>query len=403
VKTIRVPPLMNLDGYAAVLREVKRHASRGEDRFVLDFSSCQRAYPDGMLPLIASLGPLRWTDHVEIEWLPPKNEDLAGLFEGVGWSHHLTTPSPHFIPPPRVTRSFTPATCFTNRGELDAVRSSIMQVVLTQSRMSSFVPEATEWALWEVMENVLNHSDAQLGWVQASTFSKSRHINIVVADCGLGLAASLTQRYGVLSDRDAIKQAVEKGGTRDPDRNAGYGLTGCVQIARSNRGDFKVWSGEYLLDLDVGRSEKVEPIFGYTRQGTPHQGTIVELEIRTDRPVDLASALGQKRPVTLMELQHDSGEEFIFDIATEAEDLGTRLSGADVRRKILNLAQAEPNDRIVLDFSAVHMLSSSFADELIAKMANELGKETFFRRFELRGLNQSVDSIVQATLWDRLK
>jgi hypothetical protein len=269
--------------------------------------------------------------------------------------------------------------------------------------MSSFVPEATEWALWEVMENVLNHSDAQLGWVQASAFAKSRHMNIVVADCGRGLAASLTQRYGELSDREAIKQAVEKGGTRDADRNAGYGLTGCVQIARSNRGDFKVWSGDYLLDLDVGRSEKVEPVFVYTHQSTPHHGTIVELVIRTDRPVDLASALGQKRPTTLMELQHDTGDEFVFDIATEAVDLGTRLSGADIRRKILNLAQAEPDDRIVLDFSSVHMLSSSFADELIAKMANELGKETFFRQFELRGLNQSVDAIVYTTLWDRLK
>jgi len=69
----------------------------------------------------------------------------------------------------------------------------------------------------------------------------------------------------------------------------------------------------------------------------------------------------------------------------------------------LNLSQAEPNDRIVLDFSCVEMISSSFADELIAKLAEELGKRAFFQRYELRAMNPTVDAIVQTTLWDRLK
>jgi hypothetical protein len=278
-----------------------------------------------------------------------------------------------------------------------------MQVLLTQARLAKWLPEATEWALWEVMENVLNHAEAPMGWVQAATYSKSKHVNIVVVDCGRGIAASLRRRYGNLSDQRAIKQAVEKGGTSDPDRNAGYGLTGCVEITKSNGGQMTVVSGNYRLLVDVPRRSNAPPVFHYSRERCAHPGSIVELELRTDRPVDLASALGQTSPLTLMELRHDSDNQFAFDIASEAPDVGTRQSGRGVRLKVLNLAQAEPDERIILDFSGVPMLSSSFADELIAKLAVEVGKVDFTRRFKLEGMTPSVKTIVEATLWDRLK
>ena len=49
------------------------------------------------------------------------------------------------------------------------------------------------------------------------------------------------------------------------------------------------------------------------------------------------------------------------------------------------------------------MISSSFADEFVAKLAAELGRDTFYSRYVLRGMNSSVKAIVLPTLWLRLE
>lgn len=402
---IATPQFLNLNGFAHVLRDIHAATYAGSREIQLDFRTCEHAYPDGMLPLIAYLAPLRWRDKVDISWIPPDASYLRDVFDGVGWSSALDNPGKDVSAPVTSSHSFTPATSFTTASELEDLRKSIMRVVLTEAKLSTWVPEATEWALWEVMENVLNHAEALRGWVQASTFKKRNHLNLLVVDCGRGLAASLQERYGALNDHEAIKQAVERGGTRNPRTNAGFGLTGCVKIAENNRGAFTIWSGDYRLDFDCGArpAAKAPPVYRYHRQDAHFDGTIVEVELRTDRPVDLKRALGQKSPVRLVELRHDAGDEYIFDFASEAADLGTRQAGANIRTQILNLVQAGDSDRLVLELSAVSMLSSSFADEAIAKLAATVGKDRFFQKFELRGMNESVDAIVQTALWGRLR
>lgn len=400
--TLAMPQTLNLSGFAQVLRDMNRDVARGVREIILDFQTCEHAYPDGMLPLIARLGPLRWRERVDVTWKPPSTPYLRNVFEGVGWSRFLNDPHADYVPPPRNSEEFTPATCFSDSTQLNEIRRSIMQVVLSQQKLSSWVPEATEWALWEVMENVLNHAEAFRGFVQASTFKRRSHLNILVVDCGRGLAASLAERYGFLDDREAIKQAVEQGGTRNPRTNAGFGLTGCLRIPESNRGAFMIWSGSYLLEFDCSSATKAPPVRHYHRQEVPFAGTIVELELRTNRPVDLRVALGQRQPVRLLELGYDAGKEYVFDISAEAEDLGTRQAGASLRRKIQNLVHPDDIDRLVLDFTEVGMLSSSFADEAVGKLAFEVGRDLFFRSFELRGMNESVDAIVQTALWGRL-
>ena len=105
----------------------------------------------------------------------------------------------------------------------------------------------------------------------------------------------------------------------------------------------------------------------------------------------------------MIELQPGPGTEYVFDVGTEASNLGTREAGRELRNRVLNLGQGDQEGRIILDFGGVHMLSSSFADELVARIAGELGKRHFFSRYELRGMNPAVQTIVHTVLWGRLK
>lgn len=326
---------------------------------------------------------------------------MRGVFDGVGWSEYLQMPEPVFLELPSFTKKFTPVRFFSTVEELDQIRASVMQVVTTQGRLAKWVPEAVQWALWEVMENVLNHAEADGGWVQVSTFAKRDHVNILVVDSGVGIRSSLSGMYSGLTDQEAIKRAVEQGVTGNPERNAGYGLAGCRQIVRSNRGQMIVYSGSSRLSQEVvGRGS--DDLLRYTPTLAPHVGTLVELQLRTNRQVELAAALGQRDPVTLLELEQAVGGELVFDVAGDAPDLGTRSSGRQVKNRVMNLAHAIPNgERIVLDFSKVPMASSSFLDEFVGRMSMELGRERMIAEVELRGMNESVAAIVLTTLGTR--
>ncbi len=58
---------------------------------------------------------------------------------------------------------------------------------------------------------------------------------------------------------------------------------------------------------------------------------------------------------------------------------------------------------IVLDFDGVESVSSSFADELIAKVFIEFGGERFLKCVKIRNANDFVKTIINSSINERLK
>lgn len=72
----------------------------------------------------------------------------------------------------------------------------------------------------------------------------------------------------------------------------------------------------------------------------------------------------------------------VFRFVTIGENLGTRMLGEKARNILLPIIQE--NDKTVLDFDGVSVVSNSFADECLAKLLlfmplDELKKRTTFR------------------------
>ena len=77
------------------------------------------------------------------------------------------------------------------------------------------------------------------------------------------------------------------------------------------------------------------------------------------------------------------------------ENLGTRPLGKVVREKLMSLI--EQNDRVVLDFTGVNVVSNSFADECIAKLLLTMPLAVLKTRTTFRGLNPiASESILTA-------
>ena len=80
-------------------------------------------------------------------------------------------------------------------------------------------------------------------------------------------------------------------------------------------------------------------------------------------------------------------------------DLGTRQMGQAARAKLLPLVQGE--EKVVLDFSGVDVVTNSFADECIAKLLLQMPLEELKKRTTFKGLNPMASKSILGALQRR--
>ena len=85
-----------------------------------------------------------------------------------------------------------------------------------------------------------------------------------------------------------------------------------------------------------------------------------------------------------------------FSFREYGQNLGTRPLGKRVREQLLPLI--EQNERVVLDFTGVDVVSNSFADECIAKLLLEMPLAELKSRTTFRGLNPIASESVLTAL-----
>ena len=84
-----------------------------------------------------------------------------------------------------------------------------------------------------------------------------------------------------------------------------------------------------------------------------------------------------------------------FSFRNYGENLGTRPLGKRVREQLLPLL--EQDERVVLDFTGVNVVSNSFADECIAKLLLTMPLADLKSRTTFRGLNPvASESVITA-------
>ena len=90
-----------------------------------------------------------------------------------------------------------------------------------------------------------------------------------------------------------------------------------------------------------------------------------------------------------------------FKFIEYGTDFGTRDMGQKLREKLLALINGE--EKVVLDFTGVNVVSNSFADECIAKLLLDIPLDELKRRTTFRGLNPLAERSVLVALQRRYK
>ena len=90
-----------------------------------------------------------------------------------------------------------------------------------------------------------------------------------------------------------------------------------------------------------------------------------------------------------------------FKFVDYGTDFGSSYLGQKLREKLLPLIKGE--EKVVLDFTGVNVVSNSFADECIAKLLMEMPLAELKQRTTFRGLNPLAERSVLVALQRRHK
>lgn len=370
---------------------------------VLDFSECTGAFSGSMLALCAEVLRLR-TAHVDCSLVLPENPILARLFQNTNWAHLL---EPRRFDASKF-KGYTqvPVFQFSSPSEQNTAVNRIINSILggiQDIRRSDFA--ALEWAINELTDNVITHSQSPIGGlVQVSNFRRDRKIvEVTIADAGKGIPQTLRSGGTFAgSDVSALDQAIREGVTRDKSIGQGNGLFGSYQICSHSGGEFRIDAGHGKLHYTAVKGLELRD------QKVPVNGTVVVAKIDFTNPDLLQEALrfaGKRHtPVDYIETKYEQGVTNIisFRIADESTSFGSRVGGTPVATKLGNLIRMCPEQPIEIDFDAVPLVSSSFADEVFGKLFVKLGALQFMQRLRFKNVAPTVQALIDKAIAQRV-
>jgi hypothetical protein len=400
---IRIAGELRLKDVRHVLATAHRLVTvSGYRDFELDFSECRAVFPAPAL-MLAAASERYLQDGVDVDLILPRERRLQRLFVNANWAH-LLDPQ-HYEPSSFRGTSQLPASRYVSGDEqFQTVNRVINRVLSALSGFDRSHLKAIEWSLNEITDNVLNHSKSPIGGlVQVTNFTTRRSsIEFCVCDAGIGIPQSLKSGgLQVPSDAEALDSAIREGVTRDKSLGQGNGLYGTWRITQLSGGAFEIHSG--FASLVSRRSDlRIKP------ETIPFNGTLVLASIDYTQPLALENVLTFRGrpfdPADMVEHNYETEDgALLVRLGAESEGFGSRTAGLPIRNKLKNLVRVGNGKRIVVDFTDVPIISSSFADEVFGKLFVELGPLDFMRYFELRRVDSTIKALIDRAIEQRTR
>ena len=369
-----------------------KQAIRSSRRIHLNLANTRSIYPNGAVPMAVAL------QYYRREGLIVTNGDIAADVSRTDFlfPRHATHPNLGSLPIKNVIWRYA------NEQEANELSKAFVAQLEENIECGPGVLEALNWCLYEVMDNVFQHSHADAGYAMMQLHYNSKRCAVAVADDGIGIQESFRESnvYQSRDEYEAIMLAIQEKVTSKT-KNMGNGLYGLMRVVGLNGGEMGISSGRGQLTY---KGERLSGDYKDSRlvlDAMRHRGTIVDWQLDVSKPISLATALGVARPSFRLEEIEDATGECRILVAEFEEGLGTRRSAEQIRIKLLNyLNDGAP--LLVLDFINVNVISSSFADEVLGKLALQMGLVQFFKRFRLDHMSDTVEAIVNRAIQQRI-
>lgn len=291
---------------------------------------------------------------------------------------------------------------FSNSTEIHQLVTSYITCIRRTIICKEGVLSGCIWSMNEVMDNVIQHAGIETGFIMAQLDKKNNHLNVCIFDYGQGIYMTLRDsEHKPKTAVDAITLAMTEGVTRDKKIGQGNGLWGLYNIVSQNNGKLSIISGKGgLLISDSGKISRA--CNDMVILNKYNQSTTISFHLNLDKEISIKEAL-KGYDVVDMSIEDMKGDfgDIIYKIAEVGSGTGTRESGIKIKNELINIYQSEKK-RIVIDFEGVGIVSSSFADELISKLIDEMGFYQYQSIFHLVNMNSNIQTIFESSLKKRL-
>ena len=364
---------------------------RGYKSLVLDFDKVDACYPNAVVPVAGIIRYYQEELGVDFEIISERHVERTNMLNPISYKSEN-----RYV----LIRVWT----FSSSEEVAKIVDAYIAELQKSAQFYKGVLNAIEWSLNEVLDNVIQHSKTGFGYVMGQLHQNSKNIAFTVFDSGQGIYNSMKDsEHHPRTDIDAITMAIKEEVTRDKRIGQGNGLFGLHSIVKQGKGELVITSGRGSYTFNNGDVRTYDRL-PYISIQTP--GTIVDFQLNYAEDMSLDKALvfrGQQYEMINIhfdDLEDDYGR-IVYKVSERSEGTGTRDSAIRVKNEIHNIL-SEKQQPITLDFTGVAVVSSSFADELIAKLFLSLGLFQFNNLIRLRGLDFSQQSILQRSVLQRI-
>ena len=172
-----------------------------------------------------------------------------------------------------------------------AVYHRVVSVLTQYIDIEITVLEAMSYCFYEILDNVLTHSGKELGTVITQYDPKKHVLGFLIADDGIGVQASLAENenFKNISEPEALKICIED--TITDGKGMGFGLFSTSLLNNKAGLLFEVRSGNHAMQVMDGKT--------ITKETEPWQGTIVYMQLQTDKVIDPAEVVANRTDVAV--------------------------------------------------------------------------------------------------------
>lgn len=259
-----------------------------------------------------------------------------------------------------------------------------------------------EWCLNESMDNVLQHSESEYGYVMGQIIESQKRLSICIFDNGRGIYNSLLgTKHNPTSPLDAITKALQERVTRDESVGQGNGMWGLSEIVQENAGSFRVVSNGATCFHANGITKTFAS--GGMQYDSENLGTtLIDFQLDYSKKIDVAKALHGHEPVKLwLENRENITGDHVIKLSEESSGTGTRKAGERMRHLAINILR-EGQKKVVFDFDKVNVISSSYADELFGKLVREIGFSQFLNCFQMINTTSLQRNVIDRSVQQRM-
>lgn len=363
--------------------------------------SCSRnhIFPDACVPIAALICEYQNTFNINIDVDIGENKYLE--------SCHFNKPlnlSPEEIEKTKnpLNKIFMYGASNKNGSQAIALNQAFVDCMSRTVEYEEGVLSGMLWCIYEIMDNVLIHSESNYGYIMAQYHKKTNRLAICIYDCGIGIYNSLIKgNVNPTSELDSIKLSITEG--ISDGLGQGNGLYGLSQFVKANGGRLVISTGSSTLEY---KNDKLKEWTNNPVLSKENRSTTIDFQLELSNKTDFKSALRSiggidDFDIRIEDMIQENSNVLKYTIKKQTDGTSTRSSGRSLRIDVLNIIKRYQSP-IILDFSDILIVSSSFMDEFIAKMYIDLGSVKFNQLISMVNMNENLVHICNRAIAMRI-